>query len=480
MTNLNLKKLFFAIIMMMAVMPMFAADGTSWSAGKIQTVLQGGEIDNAAGMVFASPVALTSEEEIAAVPGVYQADPVSLTGNLYGPDTNKEWFFYVKPNPGYKFIGFVSTATSNPSGSNLAEKLEMLGDFYKVSAKTGSPYKEYSQEDPKVLTRYAVFEKEGTGTGNENEDENENGDDPATEAKVLSITNQHGKNLIDAVLVANVGEEFADGDIVTHIYVTFDHELKNIPEASAAAATLAASVSLVNTTTGQKLGFNRYSCGVKDKNILDLFISSEDFINNQDYQGVYVVTLPAGAATTTNGLPTEAYSFSFTYGDPNGGNVETTDLDSYIGTYSTTNESNEPGFAEASFSFCKENGNYFITNLTGCPVLKIALVQNGDKFSFANTSNDDCSFTSFEGEAVAANFTKKNDKKAIYLEQYEIRSSNAEPIVGGECYFVASSTNAISNIKTAANNTTFNLVGQKVGSNAKGIIIRDGKKMMIK
>lgn len=478
MTNLNLKKLFFAIIMMMAVMPMFAADGTSWSAGKIQTVLQGGEADNAAGMVFASPVALTSEEDIAAVPGVYQADPVSLTGNLYGPDTNKEWFFYVKPNPGYKFIGFVSTATSNPSGSNLAEKLEMLGDFYKVSAKTGSPYKEYSQEDPKILTRYAVFEKEGTG--NENEDEDENGDDPATEAKVLSVTNQHGKNLIDAVLVANVGEEFADGDIVTHIYVTFDHDLKNIPEASAAAATLAASVSLVNTTTGQKLGFNRYSCGVKGKNTLDLFISSEDFINNQDYQGIYVVTIPAGAATTTNGLPTEAYSFSFTYGDPNAVNTNTVDLDSYIGTYNAINESNEPGFEEASFCFSKENGNYYITNLTGCPELKIALVQNGDKYSFANTSNDDCSFSSLEGGAVKAEFSEKNGKKAIHLEQYEISSTGADPIFGGECYFVASATNAISNIKTAANNTTYNLVGQKVNGNAKGIVIRDGKKMVIK
>lgn len=474
MTNLNLKKLFFAIVMMMAVMPMFAADGTSWSAGRIQTVLSGGEVDNAAGMVFVSPVALTSAEDIAAVPGEYQAEPVSLTGNLYGSDTNKEWFFYVKPNSGYKFIGFVSTATNNPSGSNLAEKLDMLGDYYKVSAPTGSPYKEYPQEAPKVLTRYAVFEKIGGGSEGGDQGGDPGNTDTATEAKVLSVTNQYGKNLIDATLTANIGENFADGDMVTHIYVTFDHDLKRIPEASAAAATLAASVSLVNTTTGHTLAFNKYSCGVKDNNILDLFISSEDFINNQDHQGVYVATIPAGVATTTNGLPTEACSFSFTYGDPDAVHVTTVDLDSYVGDYVTEDK-------DASFSFVKENDEYYMTNLTGCPELKIALLKNGSDYSFAKTESDNYTFSGYGSDNVGVSFSDNGKKKSILVEQYVItNTSNAEQIIGGECYFVKATSTAINNVNASNDNTIYNILGQKVNALAKGLIIKNGKKTIVK
>lgn len=305
-----------ALLSMLTVLPGFAID--YWTVGKVQAVLWGGEETAQAGTVYVSAETVENESAIAGVPSMMQTDPVMLSGASGSSAINKEYFFYAKANAGYSFLGFASTATGTPSGTGAAESMPQVGDYYSYSAKAGAGWSSNTAESAKVLTRYAVFQK--------NDDEEQGGDqggdqsaDTATVARVVNVTNQHGKNLIDAVLTVNDGENFEDGDIVTHIYVIFDHELQEITTMSAHAA-LADAVTLVNTTTGKPLYFNKYSCGVKgdDKHILDLFISTDCYINNSNYQGVYTVSFPAGIATSTNGLPTEAYSFSFSYGGTSG------------------------------------------------------------------------------------------------------------------------------------------------------------------
>lgn len=306
-----------ALLTMVAVLPGFAID--YWTVGKVQAVMLGGEETSQAGTVYVSAEAVEAESAIAGVPSMMQTEPVMLSGASGSSAINKEYFFYAKANAGYSFVGFASTATGTPSGTGAAESLPKVGDYYSYSAKAGAGWSSNTAESAKVLTRYAVFQKNADEEQGGDQGGNQEDADTATVARVVNVTNQHGKDLIDAVLTVNAGENFEDGDIVTHIYVIFDHELQEITTMAAHAA-LADAVSLVNNTTGQALYFNRYSCGVKssDKHILDLFISTECYINNPDHQGVYTVSLPAGIATSTNGLPTEAYSFSFAYGSSSG------------------------------------------------------------------------------------------------------------------------------------------------------------------
>lgn len=492
------KRVLVALVVFLAAMPMFAADGTSWSAGKIQTILQGGEVDNAAGMVFASPVALTSADEIAAVEGVFQADPVSVTGNLYGPDTNKEWFFYVKPNAGYKFVGFVSSATGTPSGSNLAEKLNMLGDYYTVSAKTGSPYKEYAQDAPKVLTRYAVFEKDATVDPGEG---GEGGEDPvltnikaigAKYAKVVAVTDGENTtgvaqyvNLVGETLVANGTENSTQGDQVTHIYVQFDAELANI--GMSASQALSQVLSLVNTTTGQKIHFSQYGCAVwsKDNTHLDLMISSEDWINSLDYQGVYVFKLPAGVVKSAKGAVNDAYEFTFTYGNPEEAVIpEPINLDEYLGNWKQKRDVGEQVENPGAFSFEKIGDNYYMTNLYASS-LAIPLSVNDGDYSFANTTSTTESFVSSIGSSVVAKFQKDSGKNIIYLDQFTIKSdSHAQSIVGGGCFFEKTTGSIPTGINTvedhSAMNQIFDLQGRRLSQTVKGINIIGGKKIVVK
>lgn len=311
-----MKVFLLALLSLLTVQSGFAID--YWTVGKVQAVLWGGEETSQAGTVYVSAEAVENESAIAGVSSMMQTDPVMLSGASGSNAINKEYFFYAKANAGYSFMGFASTATGTPSGNGAVENLPQVGDYYSYSAKAGAGWSSNTAETAKVLTRYAIFQK----NAGEDQGGDQGGDqsaDTATVTRVVNVTNQHGKDLIDAVLTVNEGENFGDGDIVTHIYVIFDHELKDITTMSAHAA-LADAVSIVNNTTGKSLSFNRYSCGVKgdDKHILDLFLSTECYINNANYQGVYTVSFPAGIATSTNGLPTEAYSFSFSYGGSSG------------------------------------------------------------------------------------------------------------------------------------------------------------------
>lgn len=475
------KKIAFAFIAMLLTMPAFAID--YWTVGKVQAVLVGGEVTDQAGLVYVSADPVEDASAIAGVASAMQTDPVVLSGSAGSSAINKEYYFYAKANSGYTFVGFASTAAGNPSGTGLAEFMETVGNYYSYSAKAGAGWSANTSANAKVLTRYAVFEKtEGDDNGN-GEGEGEGETDTATEAKVVSVTNQFGKDLVNAVLTVNAGENFDSGDVVTHIYVTFDHELKEITTMAAHKA-LAQAVTIVNTTTGTALEFNQYSCGVKgnDKHVLDMMLSTDSYINNEDYQGVYVVTLPAGVATTTNNLPTEAYSFTFTYGGEDA--EDPVNLDDYLGNWKQIVQAGEEVANPAAFTLKKEGDAYFVTSLYAT-TLQIPVNEENGKYYLAGTASDTESFTPASGEAVEIVFHDKDGDKQIYLDQFTITSpAFAEPIVGGICYFeytedaIPTSLSVVRAQQQAQ--VVYDLQGRQIASPAKGVNIVNGKKYMVR
>lgn len=493
MNKIYLKRVFAALVVFMAAMPMFAADVEVWTAGKIQAVVDKVE-DNVAGKVYASVVELTSEADIAAVDGFFQAEPEYAYGNAYASTTGHRWYFYAKANPGYKFVGFASSKTGNPTGSNAADNLAKVGDYYTVSVAPAAPYKAYPQDAPKLSTRYAVFEKVSTG----GEEGGEGGEDPiltnikatgALYAKTVAVTEGENTtgvaqyvNLVGATLVANGTEDATQADQVTHIYVTFDDELANI--SMSASQVLSSQISLINTTNGKKINFNKYNCVVwsKDNKALDLMISSEDYINNLDYQGVYEFKLPAGVVKSAKGAVNDAYEFTFTYGDPEQAKEEVIiDLNDYLGVWKQKKDVGEQVENPASFNVEKVGDNFYVTNLYGDNALSILIVNDNNNFTLAATSANGYSFGTMLGGAVEAKFTADGSTLAIMLEQFKYVAPGKEAIIGGECYFTrTSTTTGINTVESNLNNQMFDLQGRRVATPSKGLYIINGKKYIVK
>ena len=444
----TLKGLFLFFMAMMAAMPA-SAQIEVWNIGKLQAMVEKVE-DNAAGKVFVSPVELTSEEQIAAVDGFYQTAPFKLDApNAYSQETRMTWYYYAKPNPGYKFLGFVTTKTGTPT-VDIAT-LKKVGDFYQTSGKTSATGAR-PETNPVPLARYAVFEKETSGGGEGGETgplENIKATGalyPKTVvvgegSDAMGVTDY--VNLVGAKLTANGGETFGTGDQVTHVYILFDAELANIPEASAASRTLSQQVSLVNKTSGKRISFSQYNCVVwsKDKKALDLMISSEDRINNEDYQGVYEFKLPAGVVKSAKGAVNDAYEFTFTYGDPSKAKVEEpVNLNDYIGVWDQAKEQGEKIDNPCSFYLEKIGEEYYLTHLYGNAGIKVRIINNDNKFTLAATSADGYSFGTTRGGDVDASFMDNNGTKAIFIEQFQYVAPDKAAIIGGECGFQRSST----------------------------------------
>lgn len=488
------KRVFAALVMFVAAMPMFAADVEVWTAGNIQAVVDKVEC-NEAGMVFASAKALTSESQIAAAEGVFQAEPEYAFGNPYASTTGHTWYYYAKANPGYKFIGFASSKTGTPSGANAEAALAKVGDYYTVSVKPVAPYKAYTKDAPKLMTRYAIFEKVGNTGGGEGTGDGPTG--PVANIKVVgalyakTIAQSDGENvtgvatyvnLVGAKLAANSTEDNTQGDQVTHIFLQFDDELATI--GSTASRTLANQISLVNKSNGKVVSFNVYNCVVwsKDNKALDLMISSEDWINSANHQGEYEFKLPAGVVKSAKGAVNDAYEFTFTYGDPSQAKEEVQiDLADYVGVWKQKKEQGETLVNPITFYVEKIGDDYFMTHLYGVDALQIPIVNNNNKFSLAATSANGYSFGTMQGGAVGLTFTLNGTSKVIMIEQFKyVAPGQTEPLIDGECGFTRSSMTVPTGIKAVENNSLksqlIDLQGRRVVAPAKGIYIMNGKK----
>lgn len=135
--------------------------------------------------------------------------------------------------------------------------------------------------------------------------------------KPTSITNQSGQPLVNASLVNNYEDVSTQ---VSHIYLHYGEALLKNP---ATAGDMAYSksfpnyVTIRNLTKDKTLNLNAYSCGLKaepgssEKRIIDIFLSTDSYINTDDREGDYEVTVLEGLATNAEGLPTAAVSFQF-------------------------------------------------------------------------------------------------------------------------------------------------------------------------
>lgn len=478
------KKVIVAFVALLSAMPLFADNIEVWNIGKLQAVVEKVE-DNAAGKVFVSPVELTSEDQIVAVDGFYQTEPYLLVApGAYSQETRMTWYYYAKANPGYEFKGFVTTKAGTPSSTAL-DNLVKVGDFYQTSGKT-SACGARTQNNPVPLARYAVFEKVGTG------ESGEEGNDTtalvnikavgATYAKTLDDGTVAYENLVGAHLVANGTGTFQGGDQVTHIFVKFDSELADIN--MTASKLLSEKVSLVNKTNGMNISFNQYNCVVwgKDNTVIDLMLSSENYINSEDFQGEYEFSLPAGAVKSAKGAVNDAYVFNFIYGDTTQTVVaDTIALADYVGVWKQKKEAGETVENPASFYVEKIGEQYYVTNLYGNKALNILIVNDDNHFSLAATTEGAYSFGTVTGGAVGAVFTEDKGDKAIFIEQFQyLAPRQTAPVYGGECYFVRSSTDVptgISILETGARaNQMYDLQGRRIATPVKGLYIMNGKK----
>lgn len=139
---------------------------------------------------------------------------------------------------------------------------------------------------------------------------------------IIGVTNQAFTPLPDAILKANLGELLEDGDIVSHIFVQYEHKLHS----AVRSRDFANYVTIQCVETGQYLSLNAYSCGlsvlvfdedsyrnVRDSSYIDIFFASDDYINAEMHIGTYEVTILPGIGRDINGQRTAGTSFSFEY-----------------------------------------------------------------------------------------------------------------------------------------------------------------------
>lgn len=130
-----------------------------YTYGHLKAVMKGGTLTSEAGVVFASAEAVSSEADIHAVASESKSDVTKMTGEAGTSEVNRTYYFYAKANPGYKFLGFTSSISGTPSGSGVAKEETKVGDYYMYSAKIGTQYFPNTEDKPKAMVRYAIFEK---------------------------------------------------------------------------------------------------------------------------------------------------------------------------------------------------------------------------------------------------------------------------------------------------------------------------------
>lgn len=281
------------------------------------------------------------------------------------------------------------------------------------------------------------------------------------------------RDMIDAELIP-------DSDYVSYIYFWFEEDFAKINTTQGA--------KLVNLSNGKQLGvaaleFKNGNSGDGHKyDIIQFRISSEDWLKNESHQGLYEVTLPAGIAVTEDGMYNEGITFQFTYGDPSQAGKEIkVDLDQFVGKYNQMVEEGEIVDFNESFEIVKEGDSYYVTNLNGKD-LKIAISENAGKFSLPVTQGKDYLFCSMRGTAVEMLFAQNDGKQYVYIDQYIIQDlKTAAYNVYGVNYYQKAAGDGIRdiNVTSSTRNVMYNLAGQRINA-GKGIVIMNGKKMMVK
>ena len=274
-----------------------AIDYTCWTQAIYKMAVKGTSTTSTeCGQIYVSTVLVTDESQIEAVTEEITTDPLYH----YGPAASckQDYYYYVKANEGYNFIGWgtlqPSSASWKPSSASYApNEANKVGDYYWYKSTTSSPYADNTEAKPTKLTRYAVFEKvekmeEPTGT---------------TPVEVTAVTGTTelvegsiSKNFsVDIVLSENLPYEMPGSDKNAKP----NESLKQFVTVKGANGNTSevASYSLAYESNGG----SSYSC-----HTIRLFFPYNIKTDT------YTVHIPYGLYTTVNSNPTPTYEFTIT------------------------------------------------------------------------------------------------------------------------------------------------------------------------
>lgn len=304
-------------------------------------------------------------------------------------------------------------------------------------------------------------------------------------------------DLVDAKMDAALVEvDGGDPDAAKHMlktfYVWFEEDLQTKYDKYGKPENITYStdgIKITNISNGIELNVASVMCKTGNSgdghkfDVLEVKLSSDSWIDSaEEDQGEYEVVLPAGLATTMDGMKTEAYTFHFTYGDPSKAiTPEEINLDDYLGDYRQRVDNGEIVDGELeTFSFVKVEDKYYITDLQGTDIM-IEVVKKGNYYYATAIKEGDTQFGTYRSlNDVEVIFSTQGNNTYIYVDQYNV--INTVSIIGGAMYYEKydKTTNGIRDINTVAgSNAMYNIAGQRV-NNAKGIVIMNGKKYVVK
>lgn len=290
-------------------------------------------------------------------------------------------------------------------------------------------------------------------------------------------------DLDGAGLSVNGSGDFGSED-VSYVYFWYS---ENFVPSSLNREKLLAEAYIKNTSTGQTLSLNRYTCGLKNagdsnrNNVIQLALSFDDYLNNEHAQGEYEVYLPSGIAMTADGMENEGKTIHFTYGDPSqAGKDNDTDLSAFVGNYEIyTVEGEILEGDNDTFSIVESEGKYYLTAIDNNPLL-IPVTARGDHHIAKFTETEDYLFCSVTGGDTDMLFAVQDGTNYIFLDECVLQnlSTSSYTTHGGQ-YYVQVKENGISSISAdSTSSAIYNINGQRVNANHKGIVIVNGKKVV--
>lgn len=290
----------------------------------------------------------------------------------------------------------------------------------------------------------------------------------------------HYDSLIGATLTPPSPDgDGTDGDRVTVIYFWYGEEFATLNYTGGASVTnLTTGSPVAISTVGFKQGGDSHR-----RDVIALRLSGDAYLQSATYhQGLYEVVLPAGIATTADGLRSGGITFRFTYGDPEQAYVpHDIDLDAYVGDYRAVHEEGEEVDFVETFSVVRHGSGYAVTGLCGSPLV-IPFEAEGEHCYLRFTEDSDgWAFMSPRGSDVAAMLQMNDNRPYIYIDEYALFPPEADPIIGGVTLYerCVLTPEAIPCLSTPTGHShIYDLYGRLLSAPGSRIVIASGKKMI--
>lgn len=270
---------------------------------------------------------------------------------------------------------------------------------------------------------------------------------------------------------------------VTWVDLVFEKEFVNTTFDKA----LYKTISVRNLTLNKQMSLTAYP--MRDEivrgNTLRLFLSGDNYINVSDRQGEYEIIFPEGIARTADGLPNQAVTIHFTYGNPASVGADNINIEHFLGDYKVSTVAGEStyGIYVKTMTLAMDaNGDLSLTGL-GKSGLTIPIVKENGNYIAKATTNGSSSFCSVNGGDAGVTFTTNGGKNYILIDASVITVSGKEYEFGDRYYEQTSLTpppaTAIESVReqSTVSAVSYNLDGTRTYNNgASGIRIINGRK----